>query len=244
MARKDDLKEEATKLGISLVGSETIPELESLIATFPGSNNPDIPPTPGAGLTPDPLPPQTTPYVPEGERMVKLSDVKALIAEALANQAADANKPVKVKKVTEHHAHVWRMDGKWIIDFADRNWDYEKKEKIDPYVKEKIHAFQKFNEQKREFEAWITLILDDGTRKEMPLNRYVERRVLVYCKIIKRHKVDKSYSIGEVEKKKENGDTLIGTGVMVDQEVTIYGEVLEVETPEGTVLKLPDYCIC
>ncbi len=35
----------------------------------------------------------------------------------------------------------------------------------------------------------------------MPLNRYVERRVLVYCPIIKRHKVDKSYAIGEVEKK-------------------------------------------
>jgi len=169
--------------------------------------------------------------------------VKKLIAEAMANQAEE-NQPRKVKRVTEHKAHVMRFDGQWVVDFADRNYDYTKKEIIDPYVKEKIHAFNKFNAEKREFEAWITLILEDGKRVELPLNRYVQHRTPIHCTIIERRKVDKSYVIGEVEKNKEVGDMMVGTGVMIDQEVEMYIEIITVKTPEGKVLELPDYAIC
>lgn len=171
---------------------------------------------------------------PAEEPMVKKSDVAKMIAEAIAN-SKEADKPIKAKRVTEHHAHIWRLDGKWVVDFKDRN--------TDPYQKDKVHAFQKFNEQRREFEAWIELVFDDGTTKEIPLTTYVKNRFPVYCLILKRHQVDKTYSIGEVEKKKEVGDKLVGTGVVIDQEVTMSEEVFEVQTPKGEVLKLPGYII-
>lgn len=171
----------------------------------------------------------------QNEGYMKISDVKSLIAEALAAQKAEGAAPIKVKRVTEHTAHVWRLDGKWVVDFKDRN--------VDEYVKEKIHAYQRFNEQKREFEAWVELVFEDGTTKDISLPTYVKNRVLVYCPIVKRHKTDKSYSVGEVEKKKEVGDKLVGTGVLVDQEVEMYSEVFEVKTPDGKILHLPDYII-
>lgn len=158
-----------------------------------------------------------------------------MIDKALAGMK-EAEKPQKPKRITEHMAHVWRLDGKWVVDFQDRN--------TDPYVKDKIFAFNKYNADKREFESWIELIFEDGSKKEISLYNYIQNRVLVYCTIIKRHQVDKSYVIGEVEQKKEVGDKLVGTGVMVDQEVTMVGEVFEVKTPEGEILKLNSYVIC
>ncbi len=172
---------------------------------------------------------------PNKEGYMKISDVKALIAEALAQQKQDANTPIKIKRVTQHTAHVWRFDSKWVVDFKDRN--------TDPYHKEKVHAYQKFNEQLRQFEAWVELVFEDGTTKDIPLTTYVKNRVLVYCPIIERMKIDRSYSMGEVEKKKEVGDKYVGTGVLIDQEVTRYDEVFKIKTPEGTILELPDYVI-
>jgi len=169
------------------------------------------------------------------ERMVPLSDVKRLIAEALLQTEEAKAQSIKPKRVTQHTAHVWRFDGKWVVDFVDRN--------TDPYVKTAVHSFNKFNEQLREFEAWIELKFQDGTTKEVPLKRYVQYRTPIYCPIIKREKVDASYVVGEVERKKEVGDKLVGTGVMVDQEVIMYKEIFELKTPEGEILKLNDYVL-
>lgn len=243
MANKQELLAQAKDLGITTTGEETNAVLENMInshtpapqSTPPAPSEPSDP-TPPIPKTQAPAPVQSSPK----ESMIPLSQVKQLIAEAIAAQP-DPNKPAKAKRVTEHHAHVWRFDGKWVVDFKDRNQD--------PYVKEKIHAFQKFNEQKREFEAWIEIVMMDEiteelSYKELPLNRYVERRVLVYCPITERKKADRSYSIGEVEKKKDVGGILKGTGVMVDQEVEMYQETFVVKTPTGKVLTLPDYVIC
>lgn len=169
------------------------------------------------------------------QRMIPENDVRRLIAEALAAQRAEAVAPVKQRKITEYTAHVWRFDGKWVVDFKDHN--------TDPYLKEKRHAYNKFNQEKRQQEAWIELVFEDGTTKDIPLATYVQHRVLVYCPIIKRHIIDKSYVIGEVEKKKEVNDMLVGTGVMVDQEVTMNDEVFEVKTPDGKIFMLPSYVI-
>jgi len=170
----------------------------------------------------------------EQEATVKMSDVAKMIADAIAN-SKEADKPQKAKRVTEHYAHVWRFDGKWVVDFKNRN--------TDPYVKEKVHSFQKFNEQRREFESWIELIFDDASTKEVPLTTYIKNRVLVYCPIIKRHQDDKTYSIGEIEKKKEVNDKLVGTGVMIDQDVNMVEESFELKTPDGVVRILPAYVI-
>lgn len=170
------------------------------------------------------------------EGYVKMSDVKSLIAEALAQQRAELNTPPKIKKVTEHTAHVWRFDGKWVVDFKNQN--------TDPYVKHKIHAYDKFNEQIRQYEPWLELVFHDGSTKAVRLTAYLENRVLVYCPILKRNKIDRSYVIGEVERKKEEGDKLVGTGVMVDQEVTQFEESFEIKTPDGEIFVIPDYAIC
>lgn len=187
----------------------------------------------------DGLPPaENNPSPTEGKKegYMRITDVKALIAEALAAQKQESLAPIKVKRVTQHTAHVWRFDSKWVVDFKDRN--------TDPYMKEKVHAYQKFNEQLRQFEAWVELVFEDGTTKDLPLTTYVKNRVLVYCPILERKKIDRTYSVGEVEKKKEVGDKLVGTGVLVDQEVTRYDEVFRVKTPDGQILELPDYIVC
>lgn len=177
------------------------------------------------------------------EGMMFISDVKKLINEALAEQAKQANKPLRPKKVTEHHVHVWRLDGKWVIDFVDQNINKETGKKIDEYKKSRVHSWNKFNEQKREFEAWIELQFNDGSTKPIPLVTYLQNRSLVYCPILKREKIDQTYSVGEVEKKKEMGDRLVGTGVMVDQIVERYDEVFHLKTPEGQTLVINDYAL-
>lgn len=243
MATKEELKTKAESLGIKLEGNEKSADIQALINTAEGNLGADAPGPDNEIITP-PISTKNTP----SEVMVPLSDVKKMIADAMQG-LRDESKPIKPKKVTEHYAHVWRFEGQWVVDFVDRNKD--------PYVKQKIHAFQKFNEQKREFEAWIQIKLAPGIgvdgepreerTVELPLNRYVERRVLVYCPIIKRHKHDTSYSIGEVEKKKEDSKTGLlvgGTGIMIDQEVEQYYEVFEVKTPDGEVRMIPDYAIC
>lgn len=222
MAKKEELIAKAQELEITLTGEETNTELEVLIKERM---------------------PVAPPENDKSEKMVPLSMVKELIAEAMAKQAEES-KPVKVKKVTEHHAHVWRLNGKWVVDFANHNYDYEQKKIIDPYIKEPIHAFNIFNKDKREFESWITVIFNDGSTEDIPLNRYVERRVLVYCKIAKREKIDRTYSIGEVDKNKEVGDRMVPSGIMIDQEVEMHNEIFHVETPDGEKLTLPDYVIC
>ncbi len=221
----EELKADASKLNIPLTGEETATEIKNLIKTA------QTPPPPTDPLPP--TPPVTEKTGDEKEVTMKVSDIKKLIAQAIIESKESA--PIKPKKVTEHHVHVWRLDGKWVVDFKDRN--------VDEYYKGKIHSFQKFNEQKREFEAWIEVVFQDGTTKELPLYRYVQNRHLVYCQLVKRHLADQSYVIGEVEKKKEVGDKLVGTGVMVDQTVEKYETTFEVKLPDGTVLMLPEYVI-
>lgn len=169
----------------------------------------------------------------EEEATMKISDVKKLIAEAIRESKET---PVrKAKPVSEHWAHVWRLDAKWVVDFKDRN--------TDEYVKTKIHAFIKYNASKREDESWVEVVFEDGSTKEISLPSYVKNRVLVYCPIIERNKIDMSYSMGQVERKKEVNDKLVGTGVMMDQTVERYEEVFKVRTPDGKILTLSDYII-
>lgn len=229
MATKQEMIEELKLKGVA--ADETMHPMTLTKMLKEANGDTTAAPVETATLTP--LAPVAIPSN-EKEGYMKITDVKALIAEALAQQAAESKQPIKLKKVTEHTAHVWRLDGKWVVDFKDRN--------TDPYIKEKIFSYQKFNAELREFQAWIEVVFEDGTTKDLPLNTYVKNRTAIYCPIIKRHQVDKSYSIGEVEKKKEQGDKLVPTGVVVDQEVTMYEEVFEVKTPTGA-LNIPAYAI-
>ena len=202
-----------------------------------------LPPDTDPATTKQPEP--TAPKVPAGEQVVtmKVTDIQAMIEKAIAQSKVEAVAPLRPKRVKEHQAHVWRLDGKWVVDFVDQNINPETGEKIDMYKKEKVHAWDKFNEQRREFEAWIEIKFHDDSTKKIPLSTYVKNRLLIYCTIIKREQEDLSYSMGEVEKKKEVGDQLVGTGVMIDQIVEMYEETFIVKTPEGLELKIPAYAI-
>lgn len=232
----EELKVEAADLKIELAGNESEGDIQELITAVSSGIKEDIPPV----IQKEPVEKPKRAAVAKGEEVVtmKVSDIKNLIAQAIAESKESV--PLKPKKVTEHHVHVWRLDGKWVVDFVDRN--------VDEYYKGKVHSFQKYNEQRREFEAWIEVKFEDGSTKELPLTRYVQNRHLMYCPLIKRHKKDVSYSMGEVEQKKEVGDLLVGTGVMIDQTVEQYETVFEVRVPvegnpDGKVLLLPEYVI-
>lgn len=248
MATKiEKLQIEATNLGLTLTGDESEAELKSMIKGVGDSLNQD--PQPGDGSTASIPAEEVGGETPQpktqasAEPMIPLSQVQEMIRAEVAKQNDERGKIQKPKKVMEHFARLWRLDGKWIVDFIDRNIDKATGAKIDPYIKTKIHAFNKWNEQRREFEAWIELKFVDGSTKEISLPRYIEHRFGVYCKINKRDKIDSSYVVGEVEKKKEVGDRLVGTGVMIDQEVTRFNEIFTLETPEGEILTVPDYVI-
>ena len=169
------------------------------------------------------------------ESYMKMSDVKKLIADMMKDQKVE-EKPINPKRVTEHMAHLWRLDGKWVVGFVDSN--------TDPYVKNPVFAFEKFNEQRREFESWINLIFHDKTTKEISLKNYCSNRIPIYCLITKREKIDKSYSIGEVEKIDWVNDRKVRTGQKVNQTVEMYDEILTLKTPEGEEITVPDYAIC
>lgn len=254
-----ELKDRATGMGIDLKGTETVEQVKKLTAEFianinnpanlmpPGEPNPNANPSePAAPFVPEHSVTPPAKSAAPAEQMVPVSDIKKMIAEEIARDRAsrsDDAKPKKAKKITEHFAHLWRLDGKWIVDFTDRNIDKETGEKVDPYIRSKVHAFQKYNPEKREFEAWIELVFHDGSKKEMSLPKYVEHRFLVYCQIQKRERIDASYDIGEVELKKDNGDMYVGTGVMIDQSVNMFEERFTIQTPDGAVLTVPDYVI-
>lgn len=227
----DDLKAEAVKLGITLTGDESAKSLGAMIKSF-------VPPVPPGGVVKGPNAP-VAPLAPPAAgdaKMITMSEEQftKMIADAITRSKGE-DVPQKPKRVKEHMAHVWRFDGKWVVDFVDQN--------IDPYVKSKIHGFNVFDDRMREWVAWLELQFQDGTTKKVPLWTYLKNRVLVYCTIVKRHQKDVSYVIGEVEKKKEEGDMMVGTGVMIDQEVVIYEETFEVKTPENEILTLPAYVI-
>lgn len=189
-------------------------------------------------ITPTVETPEEAPKAPTQEATVPLSDVKRLIAEALAQQAQDARKPVTLKKQTEHYAHLWRFEGSWVVDFKDQN--------NDPYVSNKVHAFDVYNEATRSFEPHIELMFSDNKpSKKVALKSYIAKRIPVYCLIKERKKIDRSYSIGETEKKEwsESSSKMVGTGKMVDQVIERYDEVFTLETPEGEIITVNDYVI-
>jgi hypothetical protein len=175
-----------------------------------------------------------TPKVEEKEPTMKLSDVKKLLAE-MEERIKSKDEPVKLKRTQEHQAHLWRLNGKWVVDFVNQN--------NDPYIKHPIHAFNKWSDALRQNVAHIELKYHDDTTEVIPLTSYVENRVPVYCKILKRDKKDVSISHGTVEVQEWKGDVKRGTGKVIDQEIEMYVETFTLQTPEGGELVVPEHAI-
>ncbi len=161
------------------------------------------------------------------EPMIPISDVKKLIAEALAKQG-QVEEP---DKPTEYRASLCRLDSKWVVGFKDYN--------SDPYITSKQESIKKWNAESRESISYVTLIFDDGSEKEMPINLFMRYATPLSCMIIERKKKDRSYSTGKVERMEWSGDRKRGTGEMVDQKVTIKEESFVIETPDGKQVEVP-----
>ncbi len=236
---KQDLIKVATDIGIPLKGNESTQILKDMIQNYvPDITPSDVPDNQSTS-------PVQTPASESGERMIKASDVQKLIAEEMAKfrEKEQEEKGVKkVKRVQEHHVQIHRWDAKWVVNFENINKD--------PYLKEPVFAYDVWNEQKRQNIANLNLILwdettNETTTKQVELTRYIERRTSVYCLILKRHKIDATYSIGDVEIKKEGRDgMMVGTGVYRDQDVVMDKELFEVKIPTGQTIKVPDYAVC
>jgi len=171
----------------------------------------------------------------DDKEYMEVTDVRRLIAEMLEKQTQEAKTPKKLSKVKEHFANVHRFNAKWVVDFVNKNTDH--------YIKGTIHAYNKYDPERRETRAWIDLVFEDESVFSVLLSTYLSARVTVQCLIKERRQIDTSYVTGEVEQKKIVDDKNVGTGIMIQQEVTQYREQFVVVTPEKTELTLPDYVL-
>lgn len=161
------------------------------------------------------------------EQMIPMSEVKKLFKEMMANEG----KIEEPEKPSEYTASLCRLDGKWVLDFKDYN--------TDPYVTNKVESIKKYVPEAREFVSYVTVVFDDGTEKEIPIHLFMRNLTPIQCRIIERKKINKSYSVGQVEKTEWVNDRKVGTGVMVDQKVTMYEERFILQTPDGKQVDVP-----
>lgn len=165
--------------------------------------------------------------VVEKEQLIPMSEVKKLFREMMANEG----KVEEPDKPSEHVASLCRLDGKWVVDFKDYN--------TDPYIQSKVESVKKLSSDGKEYVSYITVVFDDATEKEIPLNLFMRNLTPIQCVITERKKKNVSYSIGEVEKTEWVNDRKVGTGVMIDQKVTMFEERFVLSTPDGKTVEVP-----
>ena len=175
------------------------------------------------------------------EKMFTGDQVKALIADVLREHDANKGKPVSPKKVFKHNYQVSRFkdsnDGnksKWVVGFVDSN--------TDPYINHPVYSVQKFNANKRENEAFVTLKFNDGATLEVPLKYYIMHRTQLFMPAKSKEIVDKSYSHGEVPMTQEVGDKYVPTGKMMEQLVDIQETLFTFEL-DGQEYVIPEYAL-
>ena len=170
---------------------------------------------------------EVTVPAPKREAMVPLSEVKKLIAEAMASQG----EVMAPERAVEHTASLCRLDSKWVIGFKDHN--------TDPYLTTKVESIKRWNAEGKEWVSYVTVMFNDGSEKEMPLNLFMRHATPINCRIVERKREDKSYSIGKTEKVEWKGDRKISTGVMVDQKVKLFEDTFVIQTPDGLTVEVP-----
>lgn len=169
------------------------------------------------------------------ERVFTASEVQAMLEQVArgSNLSEKENKEDDRKKV-----RLARVENKLVVDFKNRNND----EFLPGIV---IHAFNRWDNEAKQNIAWVEVVFDDGSTKEMPLLFLVSSAKPITASIIKENIIDESYSIGTVEQRiyDESGGSMKGNGLTVKQEVKKYSKTFLVELPNGEQITVPDYII-
>lgn len=243
MATKKELIEKLTLKGIKADENMTVTTLTTMVkdlesATLSGMTNPELvipaDPTPESVVV-EPTPLNATPSpepIQSADRLYSSDEVRAMLDQVMKQKGADVPSP---KDPNTKELRIARIEGKFVTDFRNVNTDH--------FIKKIIHAYNKFNEQIRQWEAWIDVVFEDGSVKPMPLLYLISNATPIVTPIIEVIKEDKSYSEGQVEKfvYKDNRE---GTGIMVNQKVEQYFYKYVVNNPEtGDRMVLPQYVV-
>jgi len=161
-------------------------------------------------------------------------EVQAMLQQVLSKNTSNSPaEPDERKKV-----RLARIESKLVVDFVNKN--------TDPFLPNVvIHAFNKWNETQKQFEAWLEVVFDDGTTKEIPLLYLVSNARPIECPVIKENKKDTSYSLGMVDKKvyDEKSGGMQGQGLKVKQEVKQQEVSFIISTPDGKEFEVPEYVV-
>lgn len=202
--------------------------------------NTPAPTTDGAkvgGTTADAMPTGASapvqPVVPQEKgRMFSEEEVREIL-QRFAEMNGQKKEPEN--KDERKNLRLAHFMGKYVVAFKNKN--------VDPFNTHKtVQSWNVFDPQIRQYIPWITVIFDDATEQDVPLNALFEQSVPVKCVILDRITEDKSYSNGKVERTEVKDWRPEGTGVMVNQKVTQTKTFFKIQTPapESKVMTVPE----
>lgn len=157
-----------------------------------------------------------------GERLYNATEVKAMLEQVLANARGEGVEKKPTKRVPE--VRMPRFQGKFIIGFKNVNTD-------EFFQDKEIFSFDVWDDKIKQNVAWVTVIFDDKTELNVPLQTAVQKSRMVKCELVETVKHDASYSIGKVERQEVEEYRMKGTGQTVDMEVKQYKYTYKVKLP-------------
>lgn len=157
-----------------------------------------------------------------GERLYNATEVKAMLEQVLANARGEGAEKKPAKRVPE--VRMPRFQGKFIIGFKNVNTD-------EFFQDKEIYSFDVWDDKIKQNVAWVTVIFDDKTELNVPLQTAVQRSRMVKCELVDTVKHDVSYSIGKVERQEVEEYRMKGTGQTVDMEVKQFKYTYKVKLP-------------
>ncbi len=165
----------------------------------------------------------------DGDKMFSRAEVLALIKQAvkdnangvIAEEDLDEEDPYKQKKL-----RLPRFQNKFIFGFKNTN--------VDEYFPDAvIHAFNVFNPESKQQVPYVTIVFEDATELNLPLETIIKRSQKVWVDIIEIVEKDISYSAGKTERAEVKDYSRTGTGVMVKMKVTQADYKYKVRLPDG-----------
>lgn len=178
--------------------------------------------------------------IEQEEKMIPESQVMDMVRQEIARMMQAQSPKVDLdgeEEVQEEKSNVRinRFDGKWVVDYADKN--------IDPYVKHKVFEFQKKNDITGQIESHVTLIFSDGTEKDVPFITYLRNRKQVQVQVDERINKNTVKKIGKVTIKEIKGNNTYDTGREIDQTVSRVTSTFKVNLEGHGEIELPAYVI-
>lgn len=162
--------------------------------------------------------------------MFSESKVREMIQEALLKSRADSRKEEEDMDVEELFKQktlsIPRWQNKFILGFENTNTDEYMPELV-------VHAYDVFNQEKRQYEPYVEVKFEDGTTAQLPLYTIITRSLKIDVDIVEIIDEDASYSDGRVEVAEVKEYSRKGTGVYKKLKVTQANYKYKVRLPSG-----------